>query len=59
MDSTEALLEALDDLLVELDQTGLSTMPGDIYSGLRSACEHARAVKRAHETNKANEGGLL
>ena len=44
------LLEALSDLLDELDSTGLSTMPGEIYSGLRRSCEEAKALRHTHET---------
>jgi len=44
------LLETLSGLLDELDSTGLSTMPGEIYSGLRRSCEEAKALRHTHET---------
>lgn len=38
------LLAALADLLMNLDETGLATMPGDVFANMRETTERARAA---------------
>lgn len=42
------LLAALEDLLENLDETGLGTMPGDVFSNMRDTVERAKeAITKA------------
>ncbi len=38
------ILEALQDLMVNLDEMGLATMPGDTFENMRETADRARAL---------------
>ena len=40
----DELIEGLSDLLNELEEMGLASMPGDTFEGLRAECKHSAGL---------------